>query len=274
MTYVGGGELYELMERHVELNNRPMPVSWARFYAAEIALALEHLHSHGILYRDLKPENVLITLDGHVCLTDFGLAMNREEKEGSSEVAGTPFYIAPDNLRDEAPDEGVDWWSFGVILYEMLFAAVPFGAVLSDVDAVFRAIVGEPLRFPRLASSQQKGVLRKLLTRDRTKRLCAAPRGFAELEREPFFAHINFNELLHRKVPPPYCPPQNVGKHPGRCSFLQQQLRRSSVMDEGDVAGEAIVKDLSRRFSVTNEDAIAAAAAASLLPPSAVARCQ
>ena len=81
MTYVGGGELYELMERHLSLNGKPMPVPWARFYAAELALALEHLHSHGILYRDLKPENVLLGLDGHVCLTDFGLAMALDEEE-------------------------------------------------------------------------------------------------------------------------------------------------------------------------------------------------
>ena len=264
MTYVGGGELYELMERHLSLNGKPMPVPWARFYAAELALALEHLHSHGILYRDLKPENVLLGLDGHVCLTDFGLAMAVDEEEGAGEIAGTPYYISPDSLGEEPPDEGVDWWSFGIILYEMLFGAVPFGAgIENDVDAIFRAISAEPLRFPRLASSRQKSVVNKLLARDRAKRMCAAPRGFAQLETHPFFAQIDFGKLLHRQLPPPYLPPRKSGEAAGRCTFLQER-RRTSVMDEGDIVGEAMAKDLSRRFSAvgTNESAVAAAKAA------------
>merc|ERR1712094_78685 len=113
MTYVGGGELYSLMEQFQNFRHQGIPEVWGRFYGVEIALALSHLHKNGVLYRDLKPENVLIAFDGHVCLTDFGLAMDRLEEEGANEIAGTPCYIAPDVLGDDGPAEAVDWWSFG-----------------------------------------------------------------------------------------------------------------------------------------------------------------
>jgi serine/threonine protein kinase len=212
MTYVGGGELYSLMEQFQNFRHQGIPEAWGRFYGTEIALALDHLHKNGVLYRDLKPENVLIALDGHVCLTDFGLAMDRLEEEGANEIAGTPCYIAPDVLGDEGPNEAVDWWSFGIILYELLFGTTPFGVGMATVEAIFDDIQQGELKFPDHAKPDLIDVLSRLLDRDRATRLCMGKKGFIEMEEHPWFALLNFDEVLHKRVKPPYQPGEVIVK--------------------------------------------------------------
>lgn len=116
LDFINGGELYTHM---IDENKFKEPK--ARFYAAEIACALRSLHQRGIIYRDLKPNNILIDSQGHLKLIDFGLSKFLEEsKELTKSVVGTPNYIAPEVLRKQPHTNMIDWWSFGVIVYEML----------------------------------------------------------------------------------------------------------------------------------------------------------
>ena len=120
MEFVNGGELFVHLRKASHFSEPR-----ARLYAAELLLALEHLHSQGIIYRDLKPENVLLDLEGHVKLTDFGLSKVLGRKQAFS-FCGTPEYIAPEILLGKGYDYSVDFWSFGCLVYEMLSGVPPF----------------------------------------------------------------------------------------------------------------------------------------------------
>lgn len=126
MDFHGGGDLASLLTNFVRL-----PETWARFYVAELVLALEALHKRGIVYRDLKPENVLLARTGHLVLVDFGLCKHLMDR-GSATMTfcGTPEYLAPEVLLRQPYGFAVDWWNLGILLYEMLFGIVSFHFVL------------------------------------------------------------------------------------------------------------------------------------------------
>lgn len=141
IDYVGGGDLFGLIE-----SCKRLPPAWAKFVGAEVCLALEHVHGCGILFRDLKPENVLVGMDGHFLLTDFGLAKMmpladvqtpRHALRAASRCVGTPGYMAPEMLTGEAYGVGVDWWAFGCLVYELLtgFATFPDMQDMGDMMA-------------------------------------------------------------------------------------------------------------------------------------------
>lgn len=120
LDYVNGGELFFHLQKE-----RFFSEDRAKFYAAEITSALGYLHSENIVYRDLKPENILLDAEGHVVLTDFGLCKdNLSGHDTTNTFCGTPEYLAPEVLRKEAYDRGVDWWCLGAVLYEMIYGLV------------------------------------------------------------------------------------------------------------------------------------------------------
>ena len=196
LDYVNGGELFFHLQREKKFEEPRV-----QFYAAEIELALEHLHDHGIIYRDLKPENVLLTPEGHICLTDFGLAKEGIGPEDRTiTFCGTPEYLAPEVLKGKGYGKAVDWWSFGSLVYEMLTGLPPFYA--TDVQEMYRKILNEPLKFPEWMSKPAMDLLSRLLERDIEKRLKEG----ADIKKADFFKGLNFEDLYNKKIKPPYVP--------------------------------------------------------------------
>ncbi|KAF8546863.1 Pkinase-domain-containing protein [Imleria badia] len=199
MSFVNGGELFYHLQREGKFDQ-----DRSRFYAAELLCALEHLHSFNVVYRDLKPENILLDYTGHIALCDFGLCkLNMSETEKTNTFCGTPEYIAPELLESQGYTKTVDWWTLGVLLYEMMTGLPPFYD--ENVNTMYQRILMDPLVFPPDISGEAKSVMTGLLQRDPTRRLGA--NGGEEIKRHPFFAkYVNWNQLLQKKIQPPFKP--------------------------------------------------------------------
>ncbi|CAH8488799.1 unnamed protein product [Schistosoma turkestanicum] len=199
LEYCHGGELFNYLEREGALLENA-----ACFYASEIVLAIGHLHSLGIIYRDLKSENVLLDRQGHVKLTDFGLS-----KEGvctTNTFCGTIEYMAPEIIRCEGHGKAVDWWSLGTLIYDMLSGAPPFSQEESR-EATTRKILTAPLKFPPSFSSEVISLIRGLLKRDPNERL-GSKEDMEEIKRHKFFKRheINWSDVYNRRLKPPFRP--------------------------------------------------------------------
>ncbi|XP_055515688.1 protein kinase C zeta type isoform X1 [Leucoraja erinacea] len=208
IEYVNGGDLMFHMQRQ-----RKLPEEHARFYAAEICIALNFLHDKGIIYRDLKLDNVLLDSDGHIKLTDYGMC-----KEGlgpgdtTSTFCGTPNYIAPEILRGEEYGFSVDWWALGVLMFEMMAGRSPFDIItdnpdMNTEDYLFQVILEKPIRIPRSLSVKAASVLKGFLNKDPKERLgCQSQTGFADIQTHTFFRSIDWDLLEKKQVTPPFKP--------------------------------------------------------------------
>jgi len=197
MDYYGGGELFWHLHRAGKLNS-----DRARFYASELLLAISFLHENDVIYRDIKPENVLIDSEGHVALVDFGLAKEQVEVgQMSFSLCGTPEYLAPEVLDRSGHGRSADWWSFGVLLYEMLHGLPPFYD--TERPVMFANIQQADLTFPsdEFTDPDVKSLLRSLLNRDQ-----AARPSVTELKAHPWFGSIDWEALYKRDITPPFVP--------------------------------------------------------------------
>jgi serine/threonine protein kinase len=215
------GELFQLITNHDSGSftgktfGRKFPEQAARFYVAESLLALEFLHGNDVLYRDLKPENVLINADGHVTISDFGLSKPgvHDPLKGARSMCGTPEYLAPEILRG-THEHGLaaDWWTTGCLLYELLGGQPPWYTSPSkdrDRKKLFERITTAPLKMPRgvkpRLSKDGEHLLRGLLHKDNAVRL-GTDLGAAALKTHKFFAMVDFDALLAKQVEPPFSP--------------------------------------------------------------------
>ena len=182
MDYINGGELFFHLRKAKTFTEER-----TRFYAAEIALALEYLHSQGIIYRDLKPENVLLDKDGHLKITDFGLSKQfaDDQKKKAFSFCGTPEYIAPEILKGIGHDHSVDFWSLGALIYEMLAGSPPFYS--RNKDQMFKNMLTKPVTMKPYFSPAACDIISKLLQVDPRKRLNL----FEELKSHEFFEGAN-----------------------------------------------------------------------------------
>uniref|UniRef100_A0A8C1KHE4 Protein kinase C n=1 Tax=Cyprinus carpio TaxID=7962 RepID=A0A8C1KHE4_CYPCA len=208
IEYVNGGDLMFHMQRQ-----RKLPEEHARFYAAEICIALNFLHEKGIIYRDLKLDNVLLDQDGHIKITDYGMC-----KEGirpgdtTSTFCGTPNYIAPEILRGEDYGFSVDWWALGVLMFEMMAGRSPFDIITDNPDMnteeyLFQVILEKPIRIPRSLSVKAASVLKGFLNKDPKERLgCQVQTGFTDIKSHTFFRSIDWDQLEQKQVTPPFKP--------------------------------------------------------------------
>ncbi|KAI8082824.1 kinase-like domain-containing protein [Halteromyces radiatus] len=198
LAFINGGELFH----HLQLEGR-FTEERSRFYTAELLCALECLHDFNVVYRDLKPENILIDYNGHIALCDFGLCkLNMTEKERTNTFCGTPEYLAPELLLGQGYTKNVDWWTLGVLLYEMMTGLPPFYD--ENTNEMYRKILQDELRFPEDMSADAQHLLTGLLTRDPNERLgCDGPE---MIKNHPFFASIDWRKLMQKKVQPPFKP--------------------------------------------------------------------
>jgi len=206
VDYAAGGELFFHLGRLGKFRE-----SMTQFYAAELVLALGHLHRLGIAYRDLKPENVLLDASGHVKLADFGLSKEgiTASTEGTRSFCGTPEYLAPEVLNRTGHGTAVDWWSLGSLIYEMLTSLPPW--YTRDRKKLYERLRSAPLEFPDIVSPVARSIISGLLTRDPTARL-GAHRDAAELMEHPFFAGVDWRALYARRVTPPFVPQLRGGE--------------------------------------------------------------
>lgn len=196
LDFFNGGELYTYLTKGKFSEER------ARFYSAEIALGLHHLHSNDIIYRDLKPENLLLDSDGHIRITDFGLSKEGVEGDTVRSICGTPEYLAPEVLRKQPYGKGVDWWSLGTLIYEMISGLPPFYD--KNRQRMYKKILEAELVQPSCMSDAAFGIVKKFLDRNPTTRL--GVNGFDEIKKDPFFKGIDWDRLLRKEIEPPFKP--------------------------------------------------------------------
>jgi serine/threonine protein kinase len=200
IDYLNGGELfYHLTHDDYFLEPR------AKLYAAEVVSALGYLHEHHILYRDLKPENLLLDMHGHVCLVDFGLCkVGWQPNTQTHTFCGSAEYLSPELLRGKGYGKEVDWWALGVLIYEMLSGLPPFWD--EDEEYMQKKIVSAPLKMHKYFSNEVKDIIRALLNRDPEQRLGTGPNGTQQIKNHPWFADIDWAALDRREIVPQFVP--------------------------------------------------------------------
>ncbi|KAM9536693.1 protein kinase C delta type-like isoform 1-T4 [Salvelinus alpinus] len=240
MEYLNGGDLMF----HIQDKGR-FDLYRATFYSAEIIIGLQFLHSKGIIYRDLKLDNVMLNRDGHIKIADFGMCKENVFGENrATTFCGTPDYIAPEILLGQKYTFSVDWWSFGVLVYEMLIGQSPFQG--DDEDELFESIRMDVPHYPRWITKEAKDLLEKLFERDPSRRLGVVD----NIRGHSFFKTLNWPALEKREVDPPFKPKV---KGPNDCNnfdreFLSEKPRLSHTdknlidsMDQTAFAGFSFI---------------------------------
>ncbi|CAL4143131.1 unnamed protein product, partial [Meganyctiphanes norvegica] len=208
LDYVSGGELFTHLYQRERFREKEV-----RIYIGEIILALEHLHKLGIIYRDIKLENILLDSSGHVVLTDFGLSkdfLSQDTEHRAYSFCGTIEYMAPEVVRggSHGHDQAVDWWSIGVLTYELLTGASPFTVEgeKNNQQEISRRILKIQPPLPSELTLDVRDFISRLLVKDPRQRLGGGPRDAQELKEHPFFKDLNWDDLATKKIPAPFVP--------------------------------------------------------------------
>ena len=197
---MNGGELFTYLRKEQRFNEQR-----ARIYAAEMVHAIGCLHQHGIIYRDLKPENVLLDKDGHIRITDFGLSkQGMKPFDLTHSFCGTPEYLAPEIIKGTGHSRGADWWSLGALLYEMLCGRPPHYA--RDRQQMLRDIVEKEIPMKPYFSAEATSLLKALLERDTKKRIGYGERDHLEIMEHEFFRSVNWDDVANVKHESAYKP--------------------------------------------------------------------
>jgi len=199
LDFINGGHLFFHLYRQGIFSE-----DQARVYTAEIVSAVSHLHKCGIVHRDLKPENILMNADGHVMLTDFGLAKEIDESSRSNSMCGTTEYMAPEILLSKGHNKDADWWSVGILLFEMLTGQPPF--THANRKKLQEKIIKEKFKLPPFLTSDAHSLLKGLLQKEPSRRLGSGPNGGDEIKSHKWFQSINWKKLEARELQPKFKP--------------------------------------------------------------------
>ncbi|XP_065114358.1 ribosomal protein S6 kinase alpha-3 isoform X4 [Paramisgurnus dabryanus] len=240
LDFLRGGDLFTRLSKEVMFTEEDV-----KFYLAELALALDHLHGLGIIYRDLKPENILLDEEGHIKLTDFGLSKESIDHENKAySFCGTVEYMAPEVVNRRGHTYSADWWSYGVLMFEMLTGTLPFQG--KDRKETMTMILKAKLGMPQFLSSEAQSLLRSLFKRNPSNRLGAGPDGVEEIKRHPFYANIDWNKLFRRELHPPFKP---ASGRPDDTFYFDPEFTAKTPKDSPGVPPSANANQLFRGFS-------------------------
>lgn len=240
LDFLRGGDLFTRLSKEVMFTEEDV-----KFYLAELALALDHLHGLGIIYRDLKPENILLDEEGHIKITDFGLSKEAiDHDKRAYSFCGTIEYMAPEVVNRRGHTQSADWWSFGVLMFEMLTGSLPFQG--KDRKETMALILKAKLGMPQFLSLEAQSLLRALFKRNPCNRLGAGIDGVEEIKRHPFFVTIDWNKLYRKEVKPPFKPA--VGRPEDTFHFDPEFTARTPT-DSPGVPPSANAHHLFRGFS-------------------------
>jgi len=198
LEFVNGGELFSHLRRQGRL-----PDADAKFYAGEIILAFAYLHSKNIIYRDLKPENLLIDCQGHMKITDFGFAKEVEDRTWT--LCGTPEYLAPEIIQSKGHGRAVDWWALGILIFEMLAGYPPFYD--ENPFGIYQKVLAGRIDFPRHFDVKAKDLIKRLLTHDRAKRFGCLKNGAEDIQKHKWYKGMDWDSLVNRRVKATWVPP-------------------------------------------------------------------
>jgi len=229
---VPGGELFNAIRSFDEV----LTTAQAQFYTGSIILVLESLRERGIVYRDLKPENVMLDAQGYLKLIDFGIARKLDDAGKAYTVVGTPHYMAPEVIRGHGYGTEVDIWSLGVMQFEFVCGYLPFGDDLEDVSEVCAAVLKEPLSIPNLYKiAAGKTLMQGMMAKKPQRRLGGGINGFEDLKEAEYFkigheggASNLFNKIMGRELTAPVVPP-------GETYGDAEDLRDCSLSDAGEL---------------------------------------
>jgi len=221
MEYLAGGELFMQLQKE-----RMLMEDTAIFYLSQILLALEHLHQNGIIYRDLKPENIMLDRQGHVKLTDFGCIKESTDEELSFTFCGTVEYMAPEILNRSGHGKEVDWWSFGILIHDMLTGAPPFTG--NNRKIITERVLKGKLQLKNYLTPNAKDILKKLLSRQVEKRLGFGEKDAIALKEHRFFSGVDWADVLQRKTQPPFLP---LLKSPDDVSNFDDEFTSKPAID-------------------------------------------
>ena len=221
MDYVAGGELFTHLRTVQFFKSKD-----ARFYASQVTLMFEYLHSKSICYRDLKPENLLIDAKGYLKLTDFGFAKLVETRTFT--LCGTPEYLAPEVLLNKGHGRPVDWWCLGILIYEMIVGIDPFTD--DEPMNIYQNILRGKIRFPRNFDLNAKSLVKHLLVADLAKRFGNLKNGAKDIKKHRWFNDFDWRKLLRKELPAPFIPKI---KQPG-------DTQNFSEYNENDEDGEIV----------------------------------
>ncbi|XP_066586208.1 cAMP-dependent protein kinase catalytic subunit 1-like [Prorops nasuta] len=197
LPFISGGEMFTHLRRMGKFDDE-----LARFYAAQVTLALEYMHHCTIVYRDLKPENILIDKDGYLKLTDFGFGKMVDGRTWT--LCGTPEYLAPEVILSKGYGSAVDWWSFGVLVYEMNAGYPPFYA--QNHMKIYEKIVAGKFKFAQHFSETLKDFIKNLLQVDLTRRYGNLKDGTNDIKNHPYFQSTDFLQIYKKEVKPTFVP--------------------------------------------------------------------
>jgi len=246
MDFINGGELFHHLSREKRFSE-----DRAKFYAAEIVSGMEYLHKAGVIYRDLKPENLLLNYAGHVVMTDFGLSKEGLHAKDSrtATFCGTPEYLAPEIIKGDDYTKAIDWWSVGTLVYEMLTGLPPF--YTEDEENMYHKIMTADLVIPTFFSPQVADIIKQFLARDPVQRL----QDPQKIKSHPWFSDIDWMKLDSCQVSPPFKPnvksPDDVGNIDDE--FLQEEVTNND--DDDETPKSNVKRDDFMGFTFSADDA-------------------